>query len=126
MPLCCANWAYLRNQKCHDHEKRFLQKIRPGEFFGKSTRNIRPRANYFGGEFYGKTRYLLYAITIGIWTASICWGGTNREKRKFRSTKREYIQFSPYTGLGVIPEFAHIPDREFQSRAETAHSMFCT
>ena len=30
-----------------------------------------------------------------------------------------------YTGLLVIPEFAHIPDREFQSRAEPTHSMFC-
>ena len=37
---------------------------------------------------------------------------------------REKIQSITLIADSVIPEFAHIPDREFQSRAETPQSIF--
>ena len=37
-----------------------------------------------------------------------------------------YLIADSYTGLGYTGILAHIPDRDFQSRTETAHSMFCT
>ena len=43
--------------------------------------------------------------------------------RKCHFWKMQSIALIPDS---VIPEFAHKPDREFQSSAETAPSMFCT